>query len=120
VIKMVNEIIATQAKENSAYHTFTLEQASMDLVFSNGSYIQGNTERFTTDVGATVSIPSSASDTHYEIWISNAGLAILSRLDSEEFGEVTNPIDRLAWFTVPASTVSLDNIEINFVKVSEG
>jgi hypothetical protein len=116
---MINEITVLGSKETTL-HDFTLEQTNMDLVFSAGSYTQNNTERFTTDVGATVSIPSPASDTHYEIWLSNAGLAILSRLDSEEFGEVTNPIDRLAWFTVPALAVSLDNVEINFVKVSEG
>jgi hypothetical protein len=116
---MINEITVLGSKETTL-HDFTLEQIGMDLVFSNGAYIQGNTERFTTETGATVTIPSPASDTHYEIWLSNAGLAILSRLDSEEFGEVTNPIDRLVWFTVPALVVSLDNVEINFVKVVEG
>jgi hypothetical protein len=116
---MINEITVLGSKETSL-HDFTLEQTNMDLLFSNGSYVQDNAQRFTTDLGATVTIPSPASDTHYEIWLSNAGLTILSRLDSEEFGEVTNPIDRLAWFTVPALALSLDNIEINFVKVSEG
>jgi hypothetical protein len=113
---MINEITVLGSR-NTTLHDFTLEQTDMDLTFSSGAYIQDNTERFTTETGAVVSIPSPASDTHYEIWLSNAGLTILSRLDSEEFGEVTNPIDRLAWFTVPANTISLDNIEINYVKV---
>jgi hypothetical protein len=116
---MINEITVLGSKETTL-HDFKLEQVGMDLVFSNGSYIQDNTERFATETGATVTIPSPASDTHYEIWLSEAGLAILSRLDSEEFGEVTNPIDRLAWFTVPALALSLDDVEISFVKVSEG
>jgi hypothetical protein len=116
---MINEITVLGSKETTL-HDFTLEQTNMDLVFSNGSYIQDNTERFTTETGATVSIPSPASDTHYEIWLTDAGLAVLSRLDGEEFGEVTNPIDRLAWFTVPALALSLDDVEVNFVKVTEG
>lgn len=115
---MVNEITVLGSKETSL-HDFTLEQIGMDLVFSGGSYIQDNTKRFTTETGATVTIPSPASDTHYEIWLSEAGLAILNRLDSEEFGEVTNPIDRLAWFTVPANATTLTNVEINFVKVGD-
>jgi hypothetical protein len=116
---MINEITVLGSKETTL-HDFTLEQNGMDLIFSHGSYIQDNTERFTTETGATVSIPSPASDTYYEVWLSEAGLTILSRLDSEEFGEFTGGLIKLAWFTVPALAISLDNVEISFVKVSEG
>jgi hypothetical protein len=115
---MINEITVLGSRRTTL-HDFTLEQNGMELVFSNGSYVQDNTERFTTDLGAKVTIPSPASDTHYEVWLSEDGLVILSRSDADEFGEVVNPIDRLAWFTVPANVTSLDGVEINYVKFIE-
>jgi hypothetical protein len=115
---MINEITVLGSRITTL-HDFTLEQIGMDLVFSNGSYVQDNTQRFTTDLGATVTIPSPTSDTHYEVWLNDVGLVVLSRLDADEFGEVVNRIDRLAWFTVPANATSLDSVEINFVKFIE-
>jgi hypothetical protein len=113
---MINEITVLGSR-STTLHDFTLVQVGMDLLFSNGSYVQNNAQRFTTDIGATVTIPSPASDTHYEIWLNDVGLAILSRLDADEFGVVVNPIDRLAWFTVPANATSLDSVEINYVRL---
>jgi hypothetical protein len=113
---MINEITVLGSR-STTLHDFTLVQVGMDLLFSNGSYVQNNAERFTTDLGATVTIPSPASDTHYEVWLNDVGLVILPRSDGEEFGEVVNPIDRLAWFTVPANATSLDSVEISFIKV---
>jgi hypothetical protein len=113
---MINEITVLGSR-STTLHDFTLEQVGMDLVFSNGSYVQNNTQRFTTDLGAKVTIPSPTSDTHYEVWLNDVGLVILSRSGADEFGEVVNPIDRLAWFTVPANATSLDGVEINFVRV---
>jgi hypothetical protein len=113
---MINEITVLGSRKTTL-HDFTLVQVGMDLLFSNGSYVQNNAQRFTTDLGAKVTIPSPTSDTHYEVWLNDVGLVILSRSGSDEFGEVINPIDRLAWFTVPANATTLDNVEINFVKV---
>jgi hypothetical protein len=113
---MINEIIVLGSKK-TRLHDFTLEQVNMDLVLSGGSYVQDNAQRFTTDLGAKVTIPSPTSDTHYEIWLNDVGLVVLSRLDADEFGEVVNRIDRLAWFTVPANATSLDSVEINYVRL---
>jgi hypothetical protein len=113
---MINEITVLGSR-STTLHDFTLEQVGMDLLFSNGSYIQDSTERFITETGATVTIPSPTSDTHYEIWLNDVGLVVLSRLDADEFGEVVNRIDRLAWFTVPANATSLDSVEINYVRL---
>jgi hypothetical protein len=113
---MINEITVLGSRKRTL-HDFTLVQVGMDLLFSNGSYVQNNAQRFTTDIGAKVTIPSPTSDTHYEIWLNDVGLVVLSRLDADEFGEVVNPIDKLAWFTVPANATSLDGVAINYVKV---
>jgi hypothetical protein len=113
---MINEITVLGSRSKTL-HDFTLEHVGMDLTFSSGSYVQGNTEKFTTDLGATVNIPSPTSDTHYEVWLNDVGLVILSRSGADEFGVVVNPIDKLAWFTVPANTTTLDDVEITFRKL---
>jgi hypothetical protein len=117
---MINEITVLGSKETTL-HDFTLEQTSMDLVFSHGSYIQDNTERFTTEIGATVTIPSPASDTYYEVYLNDVGLVVVNcpPNDRELLGDVTNSLIRLAYFTLPANTTTLDDVEISFVKVVE-
>jgi hypothetical protein len=106
--------------KDTTLHDFTITTSGMDVTISSGNYTQANVERFTSDVGATVSITVPLADTYYELWLNDVGLVVLSRTDGQEFGDVANPIDRLAWFTVPANALSLDDVEINVVVIQEG
>jgi hypothetical protein len=106
--------------KETTFHDFTIESSGMDITISKGNYTQANVDRFKTDAGATVALPTPLADTHYELWLNDAGLNVLNRTDGQEFGAVSNPIDRLAWFTVPANVISLDDVEINVMVVNEG
>jgi hypothetical protein len=112
---MLNEIIV-KGNESTTFHNFKFAQTGMDLGISAGSYIQANVERFSTEEGATLSFDTPLEDTHYELWLNDTGLVVLSRTDGE-FAEVTNRIDRLAWFTIPAGAISLDDVEINVIRM---
>jgi hypothetical protein len=112
---MLNEIIV-QGNESTTFHDFIFTQSGMNIEVSSGSYIQANAERFSTEGGATLSFDTPLEDTHYELWLNDTGLVVLSRTNGE-FAEVANPIDRLAWFTIPAGAISLDDVEINVIRM---
>jgi hypothetical protein len=112
---MLKEIIV-KGNESSTIHNFLFTQSGMDITISEGSYIQANEERFNTEGGATLSFDTPLEDTHYELWLNDTGLVVLSRTNGE-FAEVVNPIDRLAWFTIPAGAISLDDVEINVIRM---
>lgn len=103
----------------TTFHNLVITQSVMTLTVSPGTYTQQGTEKYTSTTGATVTIPAPTVQTYYELWLSNAGLVVLSRTDGQQFGTVTNPIDRLAWFTVPANTITLDSINIDTVRMQE-
>lgn len=104
---------------DTTLHTYTFAQVDMDVIMSLGSYVQGGVEKISSLNTVTIDIPISTLITHYEIWLSLDGVVVLDRNDGENFGVVIKPIDKLAWFTVPANAVSLDDIEINTVRVVE-
>jgi RNase P/RNase MRP subunit p29 len=60
----------------------------------------------------------------YEVWLCEDGITVLSK-------EIGNPeshfdvvpesmIDRLAWFSVPKDTITLDEVQINVIEIREG
>jgi hypothetical protein len=112
---MLNEI-TVQGNKSTTLHDFLFLQSGMNIEVSNGSYIQANAERFSTEGGVTLSFNTPLEDTHHELWLSDTGLVVLSRTNGE-FAEVVNPIDRLAWFTIPANATTLDNVEINVIRM---
>jgi hypothetical protein len=107
------------SKETS-FHTFEIETSSLDIVISAGEYNQAGSQRFLSETGAAVSIPSPSAQTYYEVWLADSGLVVIYEDDVTEYAEVPNPIDRLAWFTVPANATSLDKVEIHVMRTVEG
>jgi hypothetical protein len=110
---MINEIVL---EYGGTKHTFEITQNGMDIVFTSGKYEVDGNDFFTTETGVTLSFNTPLEDTHYELWLNDTGLVVLTRTDGE-FAEVTNPIDRLAWFTIPAGAISLDDVEINVIRM---
>jgi hypothetical protein len=106
-----------RGSSDTCIHNFSLHVEGMRITFSNGKYIANNSVLFESESGATIEIPSRENEAKYEIWLASEGLALLSKTESEEFGYVEDPIDRLVWFTVPANVQTLDHVEIHFVKV---
>lgn len=115
---MIIEHIVKGSKETSS-HSFSVSVNGMNLIVTKGSYFLNNTEKIKSDNDVSITIDSPTEDTHYELWLSETGLQVLSRTDSENFDTVENSIDRLAWFTISANETDLNNTEINFVKVVE-
>lgn len=97
-------------------HDFKIHTKSMDLFISGTHYTnQGNVLIEHDGEEIEINIPTPTKHTSYEIWLTTDGVSVLSKLDGDEFGELVNPIDRLAWFKVPANCTNLDEIEINTV-----
>jgi hypothetical protein len=118
VKKLIQEIIVKGSK-STTFHDFTITTNGLNLILSKGHYVLNNVERIKSDIDVTITLDSPTEDTHYEVWLSETGLQVLSRTDSENFDVVNNPIDRLLWFTISANETDLNNTEINFVKVVE-
>lgn len=106
-----------KGNKSTTLHNFVWSQTGMTVGITSGTYTQQNVVLYSSTTGANVTIPTPTVQTYYEIWLSNSGLAVLSRTDGQQFGPVTNPIDRLAWFTVPANTTTLDNVNIDVVRM---
>lgn len=100
-------------------HSFTFASEGMNLIMSAGSYVQMLAIKATEDESTTIPLDTPEEDTHYEVWLSGSELCILTRTDSTAFGEVVNPIDKLAWFTIPSGATSLDDVEINTIRMEE-
>lgn len=105
----------------TSLHDFTVEQVDMKLIIYGTYYTQSEIIKFIDELhaGTEIVIDTPLVDTHYEIWLNSDGIVVLNRNDSQEFGKVINPIDRLAWFTVPANTTSLNEITIHTVVMQD-
>lgn len=108
-----------KGSNGTTFHTFVITQTGMTLNVTAGKYTQQNVDKYKSDTGATVTVPTPMVQTYYEIWLNNAGLVALSHTDGQQFGTVTNPIDCLAWFTIPANTTTLDAVTIDVVRMQE-
>lgn len=117
---MIKEQIIKGSK-NTSFHDFQLSITGLNLILTNGSYFRGGQELFKDIESTVVTIPSSVDSIYYELWITDNGLSVLSRKENEEFSynQLTNQIDRLCWFNVPANCTDLNTVDINFVKVVE-
>lgn len=115
---MIIENIVKGSK-NTSFHDFEIGVSGMDLTVSKGSYFQAEQEKIKSDNDVVIPISSPTETTHFEMWITETGIQILTRTDSENFAIVDNPIDRLAWFTVPTNTVDLNGVDIHIIKVAE-
>lgn len=116
---MIKEHNVIGSKDTSL-HDFIFTQSDMDINLSAGTYTRAHLELFNSNTGALINIPTPLIETHYEIWLNDVGIVVLSRENGQEFGEIISPIDRLAWFSVPANATNLDTVEINTIRVVEG
>ena len=100
-------------------HNFTFASEGMNLILSAGSCVQKMAIKLTEHETTIIPLEVPDEDTHYEVWLTDSGLCILNWTDSTLFGEVVEPIDKIAWFTLPAGALSLDNVEINVRRMEE-
>lgn len=116
---MINEITVIGTKETS-FHNFSIVQENMDISISPGVYWRGGAELASSVDSATITIDSPTEDVQLEVWLcSSDGEAIIELLPSgENLAELSaTPIDRIAWFTVPAGMTTLDGVEINVIRM---
>nr|WP_309099059.1 hypothetical protein [Fredinandcohnia onubensis] len=113
---MIKEHIVEGSKDTS-FHDFVITTNGMNLIVTNGSYFRRGNKIFSGINDALIQIPSPSQLTHYELWVTETGLVLKERTDTQVFDEVENPIDRLAWFSVPENCTSLEDVEVIFVKV---
>jgi hypothetical protein len=112
---MINNIIVNGSEETTL-STFEITTDGLNLVISQGQFIQENTVLFQSD-STVVPIPVSDESLNYNFYLTTDGLVIAVWGAGETISEVDNLLIQLAWCSVPANTQSLDNIEINVVKV---
>jgi hypothetical protein len=112
---------AINGSKDTSIHDFKVSVSGMNLTLSNGSYFRGGKELFTDNVNTVVTIPTSTDLTYYEVWITENGLSILTRKETDDFpyNLLTNQIDRLCWLTIPANCTDLNSAEIHVIKVVE-
>lgn len=105
---------------DTSFHTFDITTDGMDVTISDGEYHQAGQQKFVAEEGATVSIPSPSTNTNYQVWLTETGIQVIYEDDVTEYAEVIAPIDCLAWFSVPASANTLDDIDIHVIRTVEG
>jgi hypothetical protein len=115
---MIIENIVKGSKDTT-FHTFKFYLNGLDLIITKGSYFQEGIEKVISYNATNISYPITNELTHCEIWLTTSGISALMRRDNENFlfDQLINPIDRLAWFTVPKNCTSLNEIDVNVLKV---
>jgi hypothetical protein len=113
---MVNEHVVLGSKSTSC-HSFGLTTEGLSVHLTAGEYHNNGEVKVSSTEDLVIEIPVSSLDTDYEIWLESDSVSVLARSAGEQYGELTSPVDRIAWFTVPANSTTLDTVEVNFVKV---
>jgi alpha/beta superfamily hydrolase len=105
-----------KGSKETTLHTFTLSVQDMDLIFSPGSYFQSNVLKYESKIQETISITPPTTFTNYEVWLTTNGFQVIQRTNETDFEPVTNPIDRIAWFSLQPSE-TLEETDIHFVQI---
>jgi hypothetical protein len=113
---MIEHIVKGSA--DSTLCTFLMSAQGMDIQVSKGSFIQGGKEFF-AGVGASFTVPVSAEDLHYAVYLTTTGITVDVWSPSEVPSSIENLLTQLGWFFVPKNTTSLEAIDIHIVKVVE-
>lgn len=108
-----------QGSSATTLHNFRLYLDKLKLFITKGTYYQAGDSRFVIENDIAIPLPPSNELTHYDIWLTDNGIQVLSKTENEEFDIVDNPIDRLIWLSVPANETDLNNVDVHFVKVVE-
>lgn len=113
-MKMIKHIV--KGSKSTSIHDFELSTNEMGIVISSGTYYQSSEVIFHNGESVTIPIPTRTYTVHYEVWLTKYGFELLERTDSQEFEVVTNPIDRLGWFSIPPNG-TVEDAEIHIVKM---
>ena len=113
---MINYHDVIGSKETS-FHDFDITVGGLSITLSLGSYVRDNNILIESEEEAVINIEKPIVDTQYEIWLADEGITVRSKSKDQEYGDLVNPIDRLAWFTALANTEDLTDTEIHFVRV---
>lgn len=93
----------------------------MTLAISAGSFYEAGVATATCDTETDITFPSSTQDMMYTVYLANdSNFYVTSWLVGEwEPPHTFTMIDRMAWLTIPASTTTLDNVDINVLVVNK-
>jgi hypothetical protein len=104
--------------DDSVYHDFSYTQSGMTLTVSAGSYYEGGKASVTADAPTDIAFPVSTNDTQYTVYLTTNGFYVTQWVLGSAFQQdIPNVVDRLAWLIIPAGTTTLDNINIDVLKV---
>lgn len=107
-----------EGSKDTSFHDFQLTlQQGMNLTISSGSYYLANTEVYKNDSDYIETITSPSVSTDIEIWVTKSGFALITGDSTSQ--TLTDPIDKLIWFTVPAGCTDISGLSINFIKIIE-
>ena len=115
---MINEVVV-QGSKDTTFHDFSMLQVGMEIYISTGSYHQNGIEQVVNEDEISIEFDLPTEDTWYEIWLCYDKISILTKVSGDEFGEMINQIDKIAWFMIPANATTLDGVEINIIRMVE-
>lgn len=118
---MINSILIQGSKETT-WHDFEITQEGMDITLLPGSYWRGGTELAIIEAPTSITIDTPTEEAQLEIWLNGSGetVAFEILLSGDPLSELAQqPIDRIAWLTVPAGVTTLDDVEVNIIKITE-
>lgn len=104
---------------STSKHNFTFETVGMQFMISPGVYEQCNQIKFISEGDTFIDVPQAVDDTQYQIWATNQGFMLISKPTGSDFDSSIEPIDCIAWFTIPGNCTSLTDVEINVLKIIE-
>ncbi|WP_368657623.1 hypothetical protein AB3Z07_21150 [Metabacillus halosaccharovorans] len=103
-------IHAVQGSPYTSLHDFEISTEDNNLIVSGGTYTRNMSEVYTNE-GNTFTIPSLGETVNYEIWVTKNEIILIT-----DSSQLSDPVDRLAWFQVPPNTQTLDEVNIQFMK----
>lgn len=105
--------------KNSTFHSFILSQTNMNITVSKGEYYRAGQTLVSSSSPTSIDIPVPTEDAQYEIWLTTEGIHIYVAPANQpiDIDDTSILIDKLAWFIVPNGTTSLDNIEVNALRM---
>jgi hypothetical protein len=97
--------------------TFTIAVEGMNVILSQGKYVLKDEILISSAEEVKIPITSEKVPLNYELWLVQDGVFLRCAGPSEFAPKVENPIDKLAWFTVPPGTTNLTSVDINLLRV---
>lgn len=105
--------------KKTSYHNFILSQIGMTISISKGEYYRGDQTLLSSDMGTSFDVPVPTEDADYQVWLTTEGVHVYVSPANQPVNtdDPTKLIDKIAWFTVPSGTTSLDNVQVNALRM---